>query len=60
MRWAVTVVGDGLSEIILNGKYPNTQFPFLLSFNYCCECIGRDIKDLTTPAVLRNRKFELF
>ena len=28
----------------------NTQGPLLLSFNYCCECIGRDITDLITTS----------
>ena len=37
----------------------DTQFPFLLSLNYSSECISRDLKDLITPAVLGNRRFEL-
>ena len=37
----------------------NIQFPFLLSLNYCSECIKWDINDVRTPAVPRNSKVQL-
>ena len=37
----------------------NTQFPFLLNLNNYSECIRWDINDFITPAVRRNRKFQL-